>query len=354
MALAGDGPPGPLDFQGLIAQGPKGEFHFGPAALGQGFPLVVVRPIGPQARVVRQQLGVALLHFAAQFDRQPLGRAFAHARRLAEAPQVRCRDGAHQFVDFHGPEQGQGHLGTHPADGHQIPEKIPLLTVAEAEQGPAILTDTVMGVQGQIAPGGGQPCPLPQGQLHLVADAPTDQQESTAVARPPGFGDLTPQPADHGDPRNSPMLPFRTLVTHLRRTLVMLALASGLVLAGCHALGQPPRSVLLSALAEQIQTTQLDVAQALQLEPMGRPQVSRVRVESQEAMSIGTARGWHLTGRFDWRLSGDPIRVDSPFDLYLQAGERQETWRLARPLIRPDGSADWLTYPLPLPDAPRA
>jgi hypothetical protein len=150
------------------------------------------------------------------------------------------------------------------------------------------------------------------------------------------------------------MLPFRTLVAHLRRTLVMLALASGLVLAGCHSLGQPPRSVLLSALAEQIQTTQLDVAQALQLEPMGRPQVSRVRVESQEAMSIGTARGWHLTGRFDWRLSGDPIRVDSPFDLYLQAGERQETWRLARPLIRPDGSADWLTYPLPLPDAPRA
>jgi hypothetical protein len=27
---------------------------------------------------------------------------------------------------------------------------------------------------------------------------------------------------------------------------------------------------------------------------------------------------------------------------------------LARPLIRQDGSADWLTYPLPLPDAPRA
>ena len=150
------------------------------------------------------------------------------------------------------------------------------------------------------------------------------------------------------------MLPFRTLVAPLRRTLVMLALASGLLLAGCHALGQPPRSVLLSALAEQIQTTQLDVAQALQLEPMGLPQVSRVRVESQEPMPIGTAKGWHLTGRFDWRLSGDPIRVDSPFDLYLQAGERQETWRLARPLIRPDGSADWLTYPLPLPDAPRA
>lgn len=149
------------------------------------------------------------------------------------------------------------------------------------------------------------------------------------------------------------MLPLRTLASHLRRTLVTLALASGLLLSGCNAPGQPPRSVLLSALAEQIHTTQLDVAQALKLEPMGQPQVSRVRVESQQPVPIGTARGWHLTGRFDWRLSGDPIRVDSPFDLYLQAGERQESWRLARPMIGPDGSADWLTYPLPLPDAPR-
>ena len=165
------------------------------------------------------------------------------------------------------------------------------------------------------------------------------------------------------------MLPFRSLVPRLRRTLVTLALASGLLLAGCNALGQPPRSVLLTALAEQIQTTQLDVARALQLEPMGRPQVSRVRLESQEPIPIGTAKGWHLTGRFDWRLADDPIRVDSPFELWLQRGERGQVWRLARPLaargttqatIDQGGGAqagadsaalaqEWLIDPLPLP-----
>jgi hypothetical protein len=78
--------------------------------------------------------------------------------------------------------------------------------------------------------------------------------------------------------------------------------------------------------------------------------VSRVRVEEQESLRIGEARGLRLSGRFDWRLSGDPIRVDSPFELFLQQGERGESWRLARPSgVVQNGEQDWLTYPLPLP-----
>jgi hypothetical protein len=77
--------------------------------------------------------------------------------------------------------------------------------------------------------------------------------------------------------------------------------------------------------------------------------VSRVRVESQEALPIAGGRGLHLTGRFDWRLAGDPIRVDSAFDLYLQRGERGQTWRLARPVGSADGALqDWIIDPLPL------
>ena len=56
-----------------------------------------------------------------------------------------------------------------------------------------------------------------------------------------------------------------------------------------------------------------------------------MRVEQQAAVPIGEARGLRLSGRFDWRLPGDVIRVDSPFELYLQRGERGESWRLARP-----------------------
>ena len=185
----------------------------------------------------------------------------------------------------------------------------------------------------------------------------------------------------------------------LLRGLLLVALLLPLGLVGCAGPGQPPRSVLLDALALQIQLTQGSIAQALELEPPGLPQVSRVRVEEQQAVSIGDARGLRLAGRFDWRLAADPIRVDSPFELFLARGERGQTWRLARPLgadanasvipsalsgaagdragmelqaVAPVGEPaegsgllaesprsergglrqDWITYPLPLPGQP--
>ena len=83
------------------------------------------------------------------------------------------------------------------------------------------------------------------------------------------------------------------------------------------------------------------------------PEVSRVRVAQQQTIKIGEAKGLRLVGQFDWRLAGDPIRVDSPFELYLQRGERGESWRLVRPTgaVADAASADiqtWITDPLPL------
>jgi hypothetical protein len=113
--------------------------------------------------------------------------------------------------------------------------------------------------------------------------------------------------------------------------------------------GQPPRSVLLQGLALQIQLTQGAIAQALELEAGGLPEVSRVRVAEQQAIRIGDGQGWRLAGSFDWRLPGDRFRVDSPFELYLQRGARGESWRLARPSGSPDGSTQaWITDPLPI------
>jgi hypothetical protein len=150
------------------------------------------------------------------------------------------------------------------------------------------------------------------------------------------------------------MLPALPTPRPLRRALAALLLVVTLLLplglVGCGGPGQPPRSVLLDALSLQIQLTQGAIARALELEAGGLPQVSRVRVEEQQAVRIGEAAGLRLTGRFDWRLANDPIRVDSPFELYLQRGERGESWRLARP----SGSSDralqeWILDPLPLP-----
>lgn len=135
----------------------------------------------------------------------------------------------------------------------------------------------------------------------------------------------------------------------MRRVIAPLLLVA-LLLTGCGSAAQPPRRVVLDALALQIRLTQDQVAQALRLPPAGLPEVSRVRVEEQQPVTIGDARGLRLTGRFDWRLAEDPIRVDSPFELYLQRGERGQSWRLARPLARDQGDGqEWLTEPLPLP-----
>lgn len=126
-----------------------------------------------------------------------------------------------------------------------------------------------------------------------------------------------------------------------------------LVLTGCSAAAQPPRSVLLQALELQIQLTQGAIADALALEAAGMPEVSRVRVAQQQPIGIGEAKGLRLQGQFDWRLAGDPIRVDSPFELFLQRGERGQSWRLARPVgpasaAGAEGQQTWITNPLPL------
>lgn len=142
-----------------------------------------------------------------------------------------------------------------------------------------------------------------------------------------------------------PLAPLRRALAGL---LLCLWLALPFGLSGCQGIAQPSRRVLLSALALQIDLTQGAIAEALELAAVGHPEVSRVRVEEQQAIDLGAGRGLRLTGRFDWRLAGDPIRVDTPFELFLQRGERGQSWRLARPLAGAVGVQEWLTYPLPL------
>lgn len=156
------------------------------------------------------------------------------------------------------------------------------------------------------------------------------------------------------------MLPARTLplrafgwrcwpVRRLAPLLLVLVLALGL--AGCGAVGSPPRSQLIAALELQIQLTQGAIASALALPSNVLPQISRVRVSQQEPLQIGGSRGLHLSGRFDWRLPGDPYRTDTPFELYLQRGERGQSWRLARPMGAAEGGEQqWRTDPLPIQD----
>ena len=140
-------------------------------------------------------------------------------------------------------------------------------------------------------------------------------------------------------------VPFRRWLRTVASVLLCLMISFGL--SACGVSDQPPRSVLLGALGQQIQLTQTSIARSLDLEAAGVPDVSRVRLDHQDAIRIGDQKGLHLTGRFDWRLPGDPVKVDSAFELYLERGERGESWRLAIPSGSDDGESQvWVTYPL--------
>ena len=139
----------------------------------------------------------------------------------------------------------------------------------------------------------------------------------------------------------------------IQRTLALICVVLlGFGITACSGTDQPPRAVLLKALGLQIQLTQTAIAQSLDLEAAGLPDVSRVRVEEQGSIRLADHRGLHLIGRFDWRLPGDRVRVDSPFELFLERGERGESWRLAQPVGSTEaGAQEWVTYPLPLDPA---
>ena len=123
-----------------------------------------------------------------------------------------------------------------------------------------------------------------------------------------------------------------------------------LTLSACGTANEPPRQQLLQALSLQIQLTQAAISRSLELPDVGStPTVSRVRIEDQNVIHIGDQLGVKVSGRFDWQLTGDRMQVDSPFEIYMERGERGESWRLARPGGSDDGiSQDWLTFPLPV------
>ena len=143
------------------------------------------------------------------------------------------------------------------------------------------------------------------------------------------------------------------IYVHISRHV--LTVVSGLLivvtLSSCTLRNEPPRAIVIEALQSQIQTTQVSIAQSLDLQPVASaPDVSRVRVDHQEVLKVEGERFVHLEGSFDWQLPRDSVRVDSAFDLYLQRGAHGEGWSLARPAASSGGEAQrWLLYPLGLP-----
>jgi len=139
----------------------------------------------------------------------------------------------------------------------------------------------------------------------------------------------------------------------LRLRSALCALVLAVCLSACSLRSEPPRALVIEALSAQIIATQDSIADSLGLErAVVVPSVSRVRISHQETLQLEGERFIHLEGSFDWQLPNDSVRVDSAFELFLQRGERDQGWTLARPV---HGEGDqvqrWLLYPLGLPQA---
>jgi len=131
---------------------------------------------------------------------------------------------------------------------------------------------------------------------------------------------------------------------------LLAALLLALLLSACGPLGQPPRSTLERALDLQVQLTRQELSEVLAMPaPTESPTLSRVRLDSQRQETIEGRQVWHLRGRFDWRLAGEPQRADTPYEVWLLPGERGQSWRLLR--RDDDDSPAWRSWPLPLPVA---
>ena len=144
-----------------------------------------------------------------------------------------------------------------------------------------------------------------------------------------------------------------SLFSRWRRALLSLLMV-GLILVGlsaCSVSDRPSRGVLLSALGQQIQLTQTAIAQSLDLQASGVPEVSRVRIEEQESLRIGDQKGVHLTGRFDWRLPGDAVKVDSPSSCFWNGGTAAKAGDWLFPVVLMTAVQTWITYPLAIDPA---
>tara|TARA_Y100001968_G_C19282980_1_gene680209 strand:- start:344 stop:805 length:462 start_codon:yes stop_codon:yes gene_type:complete len=134
----------------------------------------------------------------------------------------------------------------------------------------------------------------------------------------------------------------------LRNSLIALLLL--VTMSACSG-SNPTSAILKEAISLEFQLTQNVILGSIQLinTPLN-PTIRRIQVVEQEDIQIGDSRGLHISGRLDWHLQGDREQINSPFDIYLQRGERGESLRLARAIGGDGENQLWRIYPLGLKD----
>ncbi len=124
-------------------------------------------------------------------------------------------------------------------------------------------------------------------------------------------------------------------------TAIMLVL-----LAGCGTGLEPSSKIVQRALALQLEQTQQQLSQQLDLK-VNSFEINSVAISQQQPLKIQDLTAYHVQGNYNVTLKLPRRRVtqQNPFDIYLQRQKEGKTWRLAIPQSSGKGtSPTWRTY----------
>ena len=117
---------------------------------------------------------------------------------------------------------------------------------------------------------------------------------------------------------------------------------------GCQANHNPSISVVKDALEIQIELTDRTLESLLDVELDGSKVIS-LKVERNEYIPFHKGELLSISGHLDLESSYDQEIINIPFSVFLEKGEKGESWRLARPSNPYEGlNREWISYPLPI------
>ena len=110
----------------------------------------------------------------------------------------------------------------------------------------------------------------------------------------------------------------------------------------------PPNSVVKEALELQIELTHRSLEKFLDLGDES-VDVLRVKVDSRSYIPDAKRKLVSVSGSLNCKFPGESVQRTRPFVLFLERGEKGQSWRLANPVLSKNGlDKEWMTYPLPI------
>jgi hypothetical protein len=118
------------------------------------------------------------------------------------------------------------------------------------------------------------------------------------------------------------------------------------LLTACGTGLEPSSKIVQRALALQLEQTQQQLSQQLDLK-VNSFEINSVAISQQQRQKIQDLPAYHVQGNYNVTLKLPRRRVTqkNPFDIYLQRQKEGKTWRLAIPQSSGKGtSRTWRTY----------